>query len=116
MRISDWSSDVCSSDLLGARHVGGHVADDVETADLRQPRARLGLEAIDARVALKILEDGQLILFGAGGGRIDGIVEPVRIAGEAEVEAVGLELERGFGAPDGLALKFRVAGLNRKHD
>src|SRR3546814_3833904 len=96
MRISDWSSDVCSSDLidalalrfepaehaqrrnardiavepgildLGARHVGGHVADDVETADLRQPRARLGLEAIDARVALKILEDGQLILFGAG--------------------------------------------------
>src|SRR3546814_14708826 len=87
MRISDWSSDVCSSDLLGARHVGGHVADDVETADLRQPRARLGLEAIDARVALKILEDGQLILFGAGGGRIDEIVEPVRIAGAAEVEA-----------------------------
>src|SRR3546814_13126139 len=64
MRISDWSSDVCSSDLFGARR-----------------------------------------------GRIDEIVEPVRIAGKAEVEAIGLELERGFGATVRFALQIRVAEL-----
>src|SRR3546814_11358059 len=36
MRISDWSSDVCSSDLLGA---------------LFQARARLGAPAVDADLA-----------------------------------------------------------------
>src|SRR3546814_9548156 len=28
MRISDWSSDVCSSDLLPARHRSGHCRND----------------------------------------------------------------------------------------
>src|SRR3546814_19447143 len=28
MRISDWSSDVCSSDLQAARHIGEYLAND----------------------------------------------------------------------------------------
>src|SRR3546814_2537543 len=59
MRISDWSSDVCSSDLLGAHH----VFDGLRGGGLRQERSEIagvagahrhadlafGLEAPDAR-------------------------------------------------------------------
>src|SRR3546814_3437271 len=42
MRISDWSSDVCSSDLLNVVRlaVGDHQADDVEVHDLADRRGR----------------------------------------------------------------------------
>src|SRR3546814_1739532 len=61
MRVSDWSSDVCSSDLVGAagdRQVGLLVARDAEEADGVRPfdrifrdRARLSPVAEDARLA-----------------------------------------------------------------
>src|SRR3546814_9198121 len=46
MRISDWSSDVCSSDLLGCSHVQGYIYG--RPMDL----------------------DGVLALIGEGGGRV----------------------------------------------
>src|SRR3546814_4415427 len=44
MRISDWSSDVCSSDLIkGTDHdAGGGSADDAERRYAVQPREREG--------------------------------------------------------------------------
>src|SRR3546814_18264364 len=42
MRISDWSSDVCSSDLLHADHVGGLLTPD---AALAFPEATVHLSA-----------------------------------------------------------------------
>src|SRR3546814_10285090 len=37
MRISDWSSDVCSSDLMAAQQIGGLETDD-DRGELRQSR------------------------------------------------------------------------------
>src|SRR3546814_10484114 len=38
MRISDWSSDVCSSDLASLRSVGGGLA--ARTLEMKTPRKR----------------------------------------------------------------------------
>src|SRR3546814_12885411 len=62
MRISDWSSDVCSSDLIGAqdrdillvqlddRLVADdvHIGADVLREDARLGRAKVGLPRLDA--------------------------------------------------------------------
>src|SRR3546814_20611136 len=119
MRISDWSSDVCSSDLidalalrfesaehaqrrnardiavdpgilaLGAGHVRDDVADDVDAADLRQPRARLGPEDLAARVWLDILDDGRSILSAARPRQPAEMAAPNQTAGNANVLAHG---------------------------
>src|SRR3546814_3942311 len=47
MRISDWSSDVCSSDLLGERRPR-----IVEATELGQHRAELAVEARHTRIDL----------------------------------------------------------------
>src|SRR3546814_18732597 len=72
MRISDWSSDVCSSDLL---------------------------EAPDARLVLPEQVQWQVVLDLAGLGFIDEIVEPARIAGQPGLPAVAVELDRRLAAP-----------------
>src|SRR3546814_16943647 len=57
MRISDWSSDVCSSDLVaagrpGAQHgAAGHVALLDAAALAGQPQAAVGCDAQDVAVA-----------------------------------------------------------------
>src|SRR3546814_8572224 len=38
MRISDWSSDVCSSDLRSRRHPAGHQGDRGDCRDSRHSR------------------------------------------------------------------------------
>src|SRR3546814_14195293 len=49
MRISDWSSDVCSSDLVALRQAGPHVeAAAVDALDLPGP-AHGGIAAVAAR-------------------------------------------------------------------
>src|SRR3546814_6093214 len=56
MRISDWSSDVCSSDLGAAEPVGvGDLADAVDLADARQQRHRQGLDERQPRLGLQPL-------------------------------------------------------------
>src|SRR3546814_7238360 len=99
MRISDWSSDVCSSDLLRARHIGGDVGADLEAADLRQRRCALELEAPDARLVLPEQVKRQFVLDFAGFGFIDEIVEPARIAGQPRRPAVAVELDRSLATP-----------------
>src|SRR3546814_14002822 len=49
MRISDWSSDVCSSDLVGAEHFLGHHGARVEPAAVEPQRLRIGDVGAEAR-------------------------------------------------------------------
>src|SRR3546814_4494065 len=64
MRISDWSSDVCSSDLQNGRSAdGGFDELLVQGKDLaqRRIRARLGRQALDVleeRAKVLVLEQG----------------------------------------------------------
>src|SRR3546814_2172399 len=56
MRISDWSSDVCSSDLLGGEEVGREadaavVRPDEDSFFRRAPHHGLGIRAAKADVA-----------------------------------------------------------------
>src|SRR3546814_10073159 len=51
MRISDWSSDVCSSDLRGQDIVAGAVEDAVDAGDLVRGRALA--HALDDRDAAR---------------------------------------------------------------
>src|SRR3546814_19331492 len=55
MRISDWSSDVCSSDLIGAHVKAGQLLAEIETPDvdqqLAQARADLAKAKADADLA-----------------------------------------------------------------
>src|SRR3546814_7781422 len=53
MRISDWSSDVCSSDLLHLAAAAGHVDPHLnQERGVRRPRdggkTRIGLQAVEA--------------------------------------------------------------------
>src|SRR3546814_11460325 len=47
MRISDWSSDVCSSDLLAALGKGVAVVAEKERTRVRHPRVRQRVLRID---------------------------------------------------------------------
>src|SRR3546814_13560222 len=87
MRISDWSSDVCSSDLLGR-----HREHDVEVAD----REKVGLAGLEP---------------GARGGALASWTVPVAAAviGDPPVPAVGTGL-------DVTAERGGSAMLHRRHD
>src|SRR3546814_13860503 len=72
MRISDWSSDVCSSDLLDGRHAGvpqrrradlmGGVAEDERGNQLRPAGGEpLGDEAADREAADDGALDGEVV-------------------------------------------------------
>src|SRR3546814_14665132 len=74
MRISDWSSDVCSSDLLARQTSAADIV--VE----RQPD--LELDVIEPRVDRLAAQPGQLLVR---------IAEPARRRGVAGI-AVGLEI------------------------
>src|SRR3546814_19645584 len=51
MRISDWSSDVCSSDLLGAPILFGNIAGAVDPGAF-QPRGIASVDLVQGRIAL----------------------------------------------------------------
>src|SRR3546814_10896755 len=63
MRISDWSSDVCSSDL-GPLHIDSEIAaaaqstDFVEIDSARAPQRRIDIEVSDRRAVGQILGEG----------------------------------------------------------
>src|SRR3546814_4453027 len=94
MRISDWSSDVCSSDLgvaeiVGKRQRFGQILVELEAA--RQPAG--DLRHLDAMrqpgtimVALGCDEDLGLVLESAKGRRMD---DPIPIALEAGSRQIG---------------------------
>src|SRR3546814_14475028 len=76
MRISDWSSDVCSSDLAAARvvadaehaHLAGRVGLCDEAADLRRADVQRGYQSVLRQVRL-LLVPGSLfrVAFMSGG-------------------------------------------------
>src|SRR3546814_15406237 len=74
MRISDWSSDVCSSDLFGlsAQREFRRLADDVDEAGGRvAPEQR----ALGAAQHLHPLDLAQFVEAGPGAGAINAIDE-----------------------------------------
>src|SRR3546814_7060783 len=66
MRISDWSSDVCSSDLYGEQNKMDSVV-----AKLRKEAARLGANGVLFRGTADGYGSGG-VSVGAGGGRVGG--------------------------------------------
>src|SRR3546814_19507848 len=63
MRISDWSSDVCSSDLIGPSHnyaglSRGNIASASHAGDVSQPRAAAlqGVEKMRHNLALGLAQ------------------------------------------------------------
>src|SRR3546814_6369268 len=76
MRISDWSSDVCSSDL---------VARDAEELDRASQRERIGRD--DAHVRLDVDEAARVERLGVDDGRVD-VGEDLELARAAHVVAV----------------------------
>src|SRR3546814_8429166 len=54
MRISDWSSDVCSSDLTGLVYVDGRMTSDYNTgSDLFPQKAQDGYALFNARLGVR---------------------------------------------------------------
>src|SRR3546814_11574073 len=95
MRISDWSSDVCSSDLRLLAAIGGHpraraLSVAREIIEIKEPDIRVGLEVID-------LESPHLGIEDRDGTGIFPETEVVELARRPEhcVDQL-VELEIGF--------------------
>src|SRR3546814_261541 len=58
MRISDWSSDVCSSDLIEGLAGGSAVGGEADLLDLRLGFAQLGIAVALQRGAAVVVADG----------------------------------------------------------
>src|SRR3546814_4356639 len=76
MRISDWSSDVCSSDLLW-RRAGVPVTALVQIAEADGFRPALGMARREALWAIKALRDEPLPLFAAATTREQQLVPEI---------------------------------------
>src|SRR3546814_6920184 len=96
MRISDWSSDVCSSDLVVILGQGDHVAD-------LGPRLRL----LSHDILRVVCRCGGLGRRGLGGRGLSGAASVTRLEGDLleEVDFVGFEaaLEVAVGLDAGKA-------------
>src|SRR3546814_9437417 len=74
MRISDWSSDVCSSDLRPERHIGGAVDLAFDIAGLAGLKRQLRRYArSQAKAAMRIEQVVRTVIGEAGGCRGDEI-------------------------------------------
>src|SRR3546814_5430940 len=65
MRISDWSSDVCSSDLQGEGILANHLMDDVHL--VRYEPGRVALRVTDAAPANLARRFGAILEKACGG-------------------------------------------------
>src|SRR3546814_16885490 len=102
MRISDWSSDVCSSDLIAAAGTGG-VADGVQKLVLEKLTASLAGRtlALDGPARLSrgprgLTVDGLALAFGDGRLTLDGRLASDRIRLELDATAIPLALADMF--------------------
>src|SRR3546814_4451553 len=68
MRISDWSSDVCSSDLVGPGLGVGAAPVDHRSAAVADHRAEVGAGTVvhtqDERMVLEVLADAGQVVHG----------------------------------------------------
>src|SRR3546814_3173618 len=85
MRISDWSSDVCSSDLAGQER--GKVAGSDRMADIRQ---RLHAE----RLAHGLEAAHHLVPIGVVGGQVDDLLAELRESITADGPGRHMRIER----------------------
>src|SRR3546814_6778155 len=93
MRISDWSSDVCSSDLAGDERFGGRVGEG------QIGEASAVVEAVD-RAACDAGQigdgyHGRALLIGEDNGNVG--EKPARYAGSTSVELAGIQYDAGPG-------------------
>src|SRR3546814_5514298 len=121
MRISDWSSDVCSSDLLGeGPDVGAGDAAVLDVADDGDVHAVEGATVLAERVAVEQRLGGVLVptVAGVHDGRIHPAGELPRdarglVAHHHAVDAHGLD---GLGGvAQRLALLHRRRGRSEEH-
>src|SRR3546814_11013432 len=89
MRISDWSSDVCSSDLHGER-AGRHRADWVAEAD----GGGMSEEGVDQRARQEAVEDSESKRC-AGIGRLKQALQRAGRALDAETQRGAVEAQEG---------------------
>src|SRR3546814_9931219 len=121
MRISDWSSDVCSSDLLGVAGAGAEVvlagrnpakgrAAEVAIRQ-RQADAKVRFEAVDLARLESVAEFANRLL--AAGRPIDILVNNAGIMAppERKVTADGFELQLGTNYLSHFALTGRLLPL-----
>src|SRR3546814_5355420 len=91
MRISDWSSDVCSSDLLGAVAGVGGVVDLGLAARARSQR--VAGQGVAAGPGIDLVVAGAGIGIAGGRGEVDRLGQAVRAAGEratgSQIGAIG---------------------------
>src|SRR3546814_608261 len=110
MRISDWSSDVCSSDLSHVSHepFDGYYGPDVNTADLLEQRLNDPSSGIDAPAAI-VVETVQ----GEGGLNVaspEWLRQIARIAKEQGALLIIDDIQAGCGRTGGF-FSFEEAGI-----
>src|SRR3546814_36716 len=130
MRISDWSSDVCSSDLPARRGSGGGVVRTQCAVGAQEPFARLRLElrADIHRRLVDMQRDRDLVAAGVG----DGVVfvrrdqaagaagTGMHAAGGAEAETLAVTFEQlvlgdfQFAVPDALHAPQAAVVVDRR--
>src|SRR3546814_4878088 len=97
MRISDWSSDVCSSDLLGVeRGHHGQVLLGGDETGIRQFRARRGDVPGQSFLAVRIQRQDEVVLAQhevARGDLVHGLVELDTLADRLRSEEPKSELQ-----------------------
>src|SRR3546814_10294819 len=116
MRISDWSSDVCSSDLADALH----AVDFAEVVVLLLDATK-GLEAQDLRIADKVVEEGRALIVALGKWDVaedpSGLFNGVRAAledGLSQIKGVPL-LSLSGATGKGVDTLVRVAFRSEEH-
>src|SRR3546814_5211626 len=88
MRISDWSSDVCSSDLAGDLIV---EANGKPILDFGQLRNMVGLMRVDDKVDLKLYRGGKPKNISVKIGKDDKIADASALTKRSEERRVGKE-------------------------
>src|SRR3546814_1547608 len=83
MRISDWSSDVCSSDLIG--HVFAFEHRDVVREKALGPEVPLRIRNADALVPAQ----GWLVFFRTAGRRQIGVLHPALTCNRNRMQRLG---------------------------
>src|SRR3546814_8059313 len=116
MRISDWSSDVCSSDLAGVRRDGGRLP--AAHPDHLRPLDRLrGVELLSVLLQLRRRSaDRMNVAVHHAGGHIEGFEVPIHGSLGAPLllggASRGLAIVNGtLAAAIGLGLQQWIAGI-----
>src|SRR3546814_2973783 len=108
MRISDWSSDVCSSDLGDHRQAADELGDQAELDQVLG--LDLGQHLADLDLALGALELGaEANPAGVGAALLDDLVEACERSADDEQDVAGVDLQE-------LLLRMLAPALRRRSE